>query len=106
MILAPLLLVSNNPIITESVLAPAVYKSLLALLVFGTDDVGTFAIVFRINSVAIITPYNATAIAMAKASVAPELLVVAHSGAVAPEFIVNTCPAVPLANLVKVVPVL
>ena len=51
-----------------SQLAGTVYKSLLALLVFGNAVVGTSPIVALLNSVAIITPYNATAIAMAKDS--------------------------------------
>ena len=60
--------VSNNPIITVSQLAGTVYKSLFALDVLGNAVVGTSPIVALLNSVAIITPYNATAIAMAKDS--------------------------------------
>jgi len=48
-----------------------VYKSLLVFDVLGIDDVGTLAKTLLLNSVAIDAPYNATAIAMAKDSVAP-----------------------------------
>ena len=66
------ILVNNKPIITVSQFAGTVYRSLLALDVFGNAVVGTSPIVFLLNSVAIIPPYNATAIAIAKDSDALE----------------------------------